>query len=244
VVALKKRYKAYLYLDEAHSIGALGRTGRGVTEHYGIDPGDVDVAMGTFTKSFGSAGGYIAGKKSLINWLRVNSHSAVYGGNMSPVICQQIITVLRTLMDPDPEKEGQKRINQLAWNTRYFRDALCRKKFIVYGNRASPVVPILVFIPSKIPALSRACQRRGIGIVVVGYPATPLILSRARFCISAAHTKEMLDKALNVLDDMADNFRLRYSRLPLPYWIEEKDHFESNSYLQEKEFPYTENSSQ
>lgn len=66
IVALKKKYKAYLYLDEAHSIGAVGPTGRGVTELFGVNPADVDVMMGTFTKSFGAAGGYIAGRKVCI----------------------------------------------------------------------------------------------------------------------------------------------------------------------------------
>lgn len=63
VITLKKRYKAYLYLDEAHSIGALGHRGRGVVDYFDLDPRDVDVLMGTFTKSFGAAGGYIAGKR-------------------------------------------------------------------------------------------------------------------------------------------------------------------------------------
>lgn len=63
IIALKKKYKAYVYLDEAHSIGATGPNGRGIVEYYGIDPTDVDILMGTFTKSFGSAGGYIAGSK-------------------------------------------------------------------------------------------------------------------------------------------------------------------------------------
>lgn len=63
VIALKKRYKAYLYLDEAHSIGALGPNGKGVVDYFGLDPNDVDIMMGTFTKSFGAAGGYIGGKK-------------------------------------------------------------------------------------------------------------------------------------------------------------------------------------
>lgn len=66
IVALKKKYKAYLYLDEAHSIGAVGPSGRGVTELFGVNPADVDVMMGTFTKSFGAAGGYIAGRKVCI----------------------------------------------------------------------------------------------------------------------------------------------------------------------------------
>ncbi|NWH87281.1 SPTC2 palmitoyltransferase, partial [Probosciger aterrimus] len=63
VIALKKKYKSYLYLDEAHSIGALGPSGRGVVDYFGLNPEDVDVMMGTFTKSFGAAGGYIGGKK-------------------------------------------------------------------------------------------------------------------------------------------------------------------------------------
>ena len=63
VIALKKKYKAYLYLDEAHSIGALGKSGKGVVEYYGCNPADVDILMGTFTKSFGAAGGYLAGSK-------------------------------------------------------------------------------------------------------------------------------------------------------------------------------------
>lgn len=68
IIALKKKYKAYLYLDEAHSIGAVGRSGRGVTELFDVNPADVDVMMGTFTKSFGAAGGYIAGKKVVIHF--------------------------------------------------------------------------------------------------------------------------------------------------------------------------------
>lgn len=78
IVNLKKKYKAYVYLDEAHSIGALGRSGRGVTEHYGVDPKEVDIMMGTYTKSFGAAGGYIAGKKvsdrTVCIALRVSDH--------------------------------------------------------------------------------------------------------------------------------------------------------------------------
>lgn len=69
IIALKKKYKAYLYLDEAHSIGAVGASGRGVTELFDVNPADVDVMMGTFTKSFGAAGGYIAGKKVPVDLL-------------------------------------------------------------------------------------------------------------------------------------------------------------------------------
>ena len=72
------RHKAYLYLHEAHSIGALGPSGQGVVNYFGLDPEDVDVMIGTFTKSFGASGGYVGSKKALIRHLRTHSHSAVY----------------------------------------------------------------------------------------------------------------------------------------------------------------------
>ena len=78
MIALKKRYKAYLYLDEAHSIGALGPRGRGVVDYFGLDPCDVDVMMGTFTKSFGAAGGYIAGKRVRLEDLHFSAVSFKY----------------------------------------------------------------------------------------------------------------------------------------------------------------------
>ncbi|MEQ2252694.1 Serine palmitoyltransferase 2 [Ilyodon furcidens] len=101
VITLKKRYRAYLYLDEAHSMGALGPRGRGVVDCFDLDPCDVDIMMGTFTKSFGAAGGYIAGKRELIDYLRCHSHSAVYATSMSPPVVEQIITSMKCIMGED-----------------------------------------------------------------------------------------------------------------------------------------------
>uniref|UniRef100_A0A8C4IHX7 serine C-palmitoyltransferase n=1 Tax=Dicentrarchus labrax TaxID=13489 RepID=A0A8C4IHX7_DICLA len=208
VIALKKRYRAYLYLDEAHSIGALGSRGRGVVDYFGLDPCDVDVMMGTFTKSFGAAGGYIAGKRELIEYLRSHSHSAVYATSMSPPVVEQIITSMKCIMGED----GLKRVRQLAENTVYFRKRLREMGFIIYGNMDSPVVPMMLYMPAKIGAFGREMLKRNIGVVVVGFPATPIIESRARFCISAAHTKDMLDRALSVISEVGDLLQLKYSR--------------------------------
>ncbi|XP_061467836.1 serine palmitoyltransferase 2 isoform X3 [Rhineura floridana] len=101
VIALKKKYKSYLYLDEAHSIGALGTNGRGVVEYFGLDPEDVDIMMGTFTKTFGAAGGYIGGKKELIDYLRVHSHSAVYATSLSPPVLEKIVVTMKCIMGED-----------------------------------------------------------------------------------------------------------------------------------------------
>lgn len=150
IIALKKKYKAYIYLDEAHSVGAMGPNGRGVIDYYGADPKDVDILMGTFTKSFGSAGGYIAGSKKLINFLKVYSHAHCYASTMSPPIAQQILTSMKIIMGLDGTNEGKKRIDQLARNTRYFRRRLAQMGVITYGHIDSPVVPHLVYLFSKI----------------------------------------------------------------------------------------------
>ncbi|XP_075452166.1 serine palmitoyltransferase 3 isoform X2 [Ascaphus truei] len=214
IVALKKKYKAYLYLDEAHSVGAVGPTGRGVVEYFGIDPDDIDVLMGTFTKSFGAVGGYIAGKKELVDFLRTHSHSAVYATSMSPPVTEQIMKVMKCIMGLDGTSIGRERVRQLAENTRYFRERLHDMGFITYGNEESPVVPLLLYLPGKVGAFARHMLEKKIGVVVVGFPATPITESRARFCMSAAHTREMLDTVLDTLDEMGDFLWVKYSRNP------------------------------
>lgn len=212
IIALKKKYKAYLYLDEAHSIGAVGPTGRGVTELFNVNTADVDIMMGTFTKSFGASGGYIAGKKVLVEYIRRHSHSAVYATAMSPPVTEQVIRAMKCIMGKDGGDEGIRRVRQLAENTRYFRARLKEMGFIIYGNDDSPVVPILLYMPGKVVAFSREMLERRIGVVVVGFPATPITEARARFCLSASHTREMLDQVLHHLNEVGDLLCLKFSR--------------------------------
>ncbi|XP_020777068.1 serine palmitoyltransferase 3 [Boleophthalmus pectinirostris] len=212
IIALKKKYRAYLYLDEAHSIGAVGPTGRGVTELFNVNTADVDIMMGTFTKSFGAAGGYIAGKKELVDYLRRHSHSAVYATAMSPPVTEQVIRAMKCIMGKDGGNEGMRRVRQLAENTRYFRARLKEMGFIIYGNDDSPVVPILLYMPGKVVAFAREMLERRIGVVVVGFPATPITEARARFCLSAAHTRDMLDQVLHHLNEVGDLLCLKFSR--------------------------------
>ncbi|CAJ0590635.1 unnamed protein product [Cylicocyclus nassatus] len=211
IIALKKKYKAYLYLDEAHSIGAMGATGRGVVEYWGCNPKDVDILMGTFTKSFGASGGYIAGTKKVIDHLRVSSPSGCYSSPMSPPVAQQIIASMSIIMGKDGTNDGARRIEQLARNTHYFRLRLKQMGFIVYGSDDSPVVPVLHYYPSNCGIYGREMLARGVGIVVVSFPATEMTEARCRFCISAAHTKEMLDKVLDAVSDVGDLSCTKYS---------------------------------
>ncbi|KAL0830956.1 hypothetical protein ABMA28_001851 [Loxostege sticticalis] len=208
IVALKKKLGLYLYLDEAHSIGAMGPRGRGVCDYSGVRPQDVDVLMGTFTKSFGAAGGYVAGSAALINSLRAHGHAHSYAHAMAPPVAAQVLWAMRALDTP----LGQQRVRALRENTRYFRGRLQQMGVVTYGHPESPVVPLLVYSFSKMMGTVERLTARGIATVGVGFPATPLSKARIRFCLSAAHTRAQLDACLAALQDVVDELGLRYSR--------------------------------
>mmetsp|Transcript_33550 Transcript_33550/g.71534 ORF Transcript_33550/g.71534 Transcript_33550/m.71534 type:complete len:687 (-) Transcript_33550:29-2089(-) len=212
VVKACKKYGAYVYLDEAHSIGAMGPTGRGCCEYTGVDPKDVDILMGTFTKSFGGMGGYVAGDVRVIEELRRECAGSSYHNSLSPVVCQQIISSFQVIMGEDGTNIGKQKLNALRDNSNYFRMRLSDMGLHVLGNYDSPIMPVMLYNPTKIAAFSRECLKRGLAVVVVGFPAVPILMSRARFCISAGHTREELDRALGELDEIADLLKLRYAR--------------------------------
>ena len=211
VVALKKKYKFNLFVDEAHSIGALGPQGRGVCDYFGVDPAEIDILMGTFTKSFGANGGYIAGDKALVDKLRVTNAGTIFGETPSPPVLVQIATALRIIQGDIAPGQGLERLERLAFNSRYLRLGLKRLGFIVYGHDDSPIIPLMLYNPAKIPAFSHEMLKRKIAVVVVGYPATPLISSRARFCVSSAHTKDDLDRLLAACDQAGEILQLKFS---------------------------------
>ncbi|CAK97420.1 uncharacterized protein An18g03820, partial [Aspergillus niger] len=213
ILELKKKYKFHLFVDEAHSIGAVGRTDAGVCDYFKVDPAEVDILMGTFTKSFGANGGYIAADKAIIDKIRCTNAGQIFGEAPSLPVLAQIYSSLRLIADEDPlhPGEGRERMQRLAFNSRYLRLGLKRLGFIVYGHDDSPIVPLMLYNPAKMPAFSREMLRRKISVVVVTYPATPLELSRARLCISAAHTKDDLDRILQACDEIGDALELKFS---------------------------------
>lgn len=115
-------------------------------------------------------------------------------------------------MGEDGTSIGQRKLTALRDNSNYFRMRLADLGLHVLGNYDSPVVPVMLYNPTKIAAFSRECLKRGLAVVVVGFPAVPILMSRARFCISAGHTRGDLDGALEELDEIADLLKLRYAR--------------------------------
>lgn len=212
IVEVKKKYKAYLFLDEAHSIGAMGKSGRGVCEHCGVDPKDVDIMMGTFTKSFGSCGGYVAANRDVIQHLRVSSPAHLYATSMSAAAVQQVISALRVVQGLDGSTRGVQKIRQLHDNANYFRRRLNEMGFDVLGDWDSPVMPIMIYHPAKLPLMSRTLYQWHVAIVCVGFPVTSMMLSRMRVCISAAHSHEDLEYGLEVFEELGRVAMLFYKK--------------------------------
>ena len=114
-------------------------------------------------------------------------------------------------MGEDGTNIGRQKIQALRDNSNYFRMRLQGMGLHVLGHYDSPIMPVMLYNPTKIAAFSRECFKRGLAVVVVGFPAVPILTSRARFCISAGHTREQLDRALNEIEEVADKLKLRYA---------------------------------
>ncbi|KAH7140764.1 pyridoxal phosphate-dependent transferase [Dactylonectria macrodidyma] len=229
ILALKQKYKFYLFIDEAHSVGALGPRGRGVCDYFGIDTSEVDILMGTLTKSFGANGGYIAADQHIIDKLKSTNVCTQFGEAPAPCVLMQILASLKLITGELCPGQGEERLQRIAFNSRYLRLGLKRLGLIVYGHDDSPIIPVMLYHPAKLPAFSHEMLRRKISVVVVGYPATPLISSRARFCVSAAHNKDDLDRLLAACDEVGDILQIKFStgvaggQEPLPEGISPQD---------------------
>lgn len=213
LVNLRNKYKFHLFVDEAHSIGAMGKNGRGVCDYFSIDPSEVDILMGTLTKSFGATGGYICGDKGLIDQLKIHNMANVYGEALAPPVLAQIQSSLKTIAGEIRPGEGKERLQRLAFNSRYLRLGLVKMGFLISGAEDSPIIPLMLYQPSKMPAFSRLMLEKKIAVVIVGYPATPLTSSRVRFCVSAALTKSDLDRLLEACDEVGDILNLKVSQM-------------------------------
>jgi 8-amino-7-oxononanoate synthase len=185
-VEVKKRHQAILMIDEAHSMGVLGATGRGIAEHFGIDRGDVDIWMGTFSKSFGSCGGYISGCQALVDYLRYTAPGFVYAAAMTPPSAGAILASIR-LMEAEPQ-----RVTRLQENARLFL-SLARQHGLNTGlSKDTPVVPVILGNSIHCLQLSRAMLARGVNVQPILHPAVEESASRLRYFITASHQPEQL----------------------------------------------------
>ena len=192
-IEIKKHYKAFLMVDEAHSIGTLGKHGRGISEYFGINPNHVDLWMGTLSKSFASCGGYIAGSKALVKYLKYTSPGFVYSVGISPPDTASVLAAIR-LLKREPE-----RVAQLQERSRLFLQCARERGLNTGMSKDSPVIPIIVGESIKSVMLSQSLFKRGINVPFMFYPSVPQNAARLRFFITCNHTEEQIRFTIDAL---------------------------------------------
>ena len=192
-VDVRRRHQAFLMVDEAHSIGTMGAHGRGLSEHFEIDPRDVDLWMGTLSKSFGSCGGYIAGCSSVVEYLKYTAPGFVYSVGISPSNAAAALASLRVLAE-EPE-----RASRCIANARLFL-TLAREHGLNTGSsHDTPVIPVIVGNSLHSLMLSHKLYERGINVQPILYPAVEESAARLRFFITSCHTEQQIEQAVGAV---------------------------------------------
>ncbi len=193
LIELKKRYHTFLMVDEAHSIGTLGATGAGIREYFKLQPTDVDIWMGTLSKSFGSCGGYIAGSAALIEYLKFGASGFVYSAGISPANTAAALAAIQ-MLKREPERVG----------TLQKRAALLLSRLQQAGintglSQNTPIIPVIVGEDAKAIRLSALLKARGIYALPIFYPAVEKNSARLRFFITCTHTEEQINHTADVI---------------------------------------------
>jgi 8-amino-7-oxononanoate synthase len=191
MITLCKKYNAWLMIDEAHSIGVLGKTGRGIEEHFGIEDG-IDIKMGTLSKTIPSVGGYIAGKKDLIDYLRHGSRAYIFSAALPPAQAAAANESFKVILD-EPW-----RIERLNQNTKQFIGGLKGMGFDTLLTETA-IVPVLCVTDERAFELTKQCQENDVFVLPVVSPAVQEGMSRLRLTVTAAHEPSEIERAMDVI---------------------------------------------
>lgn len=195
IVALCKKYHAWLMVDEAHSLGVLGKSGSGIEEHFGI-PGSIDIKMGTLSKTIPSVGGYVAGRKDLINYIRHAARGYIFSAALPPAQAAAALEALHVIVD-EP-----RRIKKLKNNSSRFIDGLKNAGLDTMLTETA-IVPVLCGEDDTAFAMTREAQHQQIFVLPVVSPAVPQGLARLRATVTAAHEDDAIDHAIEVIAESA-----------------------------------------
>ena len=200
IVRLAKKYNATIMVDEAHGIGVFGKQGRGTCNHFGVSD-DVDLIMGTFSKSFASLGGFIACDKSITNYLRHHSRSYIFTASITPASTAAANAAFDIMLN-EPERQ------QHLWDlTHYALDGF-RSMGCEIGNTSTPIIPLFIRDNNKTFAITRDLMNEGIFVNPVVSPAVASHDTLIRFSLMATHTKEQVTIALEKIHKVFRSYGL------------------------------------
>jgi 8-amino-7-oxononanoate synthase len=193
MVELCRKYHAWLMIDEAHSVGVLGKTGRGIEEHFGME-GAIDINMGTLSKTIPSVGGYVAGRKDLVDYLRHSSRAYIFSAALPPAQAAAAKAAFDVILD-EPW-----RVDKLRLNSRQFIDGLKQRGFSTLFTETA-IVPVICGEDQTAYRMTREAQHRDVFVLPVVSPAVPPELARLRATVTAAHEPQEIERAMNVIEE-------------------------------------------
>jgi glycine C-acetyltransferase len=201
LVEIAERHGAIMMIDDAHSSGVLGRNGRGTVDHFGLH-GRVDIQVGTLSKAIGVLGGYVCGSKDLIEFLYHRARPFLFSTSHPPAVPAACLAAF-DILEQEPE-----RIDTLWENTRYFKATLKNAGFDT-GDSETPITPIMAGEAKTAHAFSRELFENGLFATGIGFPTVPEGKARVRTIVTATHTREMLDRAAEILSRAGKKLGIR-----------------------------------
>lgn len=191
-IEVKAEFGAWLMVDEAHALGVLGATGKGIAEHCGVDPQSVEIWMGTLSKTLSGCGGYIAGSGALVDFLKVKAPGFVFSVGLSAPLAAAGLASLR-LLQAEPE-----RVARLRDNGRHFLESARAAGLDTGLSAGYSVVPVIIGDSPQAAVLADRVFKRSLNALPIIYPAVPEKAARLRFFITAEHSREQIDEAVRI----------------------------------------------
>ena len=200
IVELAEKYEAMTYVDDAHGSGVLGESGRGTVDHFNLH-GRVDFSIGTLSKAIGVVGGYVAGSKTMYEWLNHRARPVLFSTTLPPAAAGAIIEAIKMLM------ETTEYTDRLWDNAKYFKEKLGKLGFNT-GHSETPITPVIIGDEAKTMEFSRKLLEKGVFVSGIVFPTVPRGTGRVRCMVTAAHTKEQLDKAVEIFEEVGKEMNI------------------------------------
>ena len=199
IVLVARKYSASVMVDDAHGIGVLGKTGKGTEEYFNLNNHNNDIVMGTLVKAFGTMGGFIAGAKDLIEYLKISAKTYIFSVPMSPVMAGASIEAIKYV------KQHPEVIQNLISNADYLREELNKMGYNTLTSQ-SPIIPVLLGTEKTAINFAKDLMENGIYIPAIRWPAVDKNRSRIRISVMAHHKKEHLDRLLEIMKDLRKKY--------------------------------------
>ncbi|SET32880.1 2-amino-3-ketobutyrate coenzyme A ligase [Natronincola peptidivorans] len=200
LVTLAEKYNAMTYVDDAHGSGVLGESGRGTVDHFGLH-GRVDFTIGTLSKAIGVIGGYVAGSDTMKDWLSHRGRPLLFSTYLPPAAVGAITEAVKLLMSTTEYTD------RLWNNAKYFKEKISQLGYNI-GNSATPITPVIIGEEGKTMEFSKKLLENGVFVSGIVFPTVPKGTGRVRCMVTAAHTKEQLDRAIEVFKKVGEEMKV------------------------------------